>query len=337
MALFANYLLEKKIIAAEDLVNAILEQILQSPHPAQLALENKLLSPEEIIGIFSLQSENNWDFLTALRAIHHGNDSQLKKIEELVAKKQKSLITVLMEKNLLSKKDVVKALDDYIAQTPSPAASGTSSSVGTAPAQVAPKKTVSSSSSIAAAPTPSVSGSTVASSASSTSSAPSSAPASLESTTSAPKGTEKSKGDFNFVAIQPSVGNELQGILSLKAVSELKNVLDLAKQNISNQGLVDEFLQDVARTLTTIKGIAQKGPAPVIESTCELMEKAIQTKVKESPRNEKQLEDDFLPGLAMGFIFCMQAKDCILTSATEENFWNEQKNTLTTIRTKLSA
>lgn len=308
MKLFGNFLVEKKLVKPDDLLKSLMQQIHRTPHPAELAYEKGILNSEELLQIFSLQTENNWDFMSTLRLSGLVSETKMKQIEDLLATNQKSLTSILVENSILSLRDAVKALDDYLAQTPT-LESAEKKTVVPVEKKTKPK------------PQEKKSEETVVE----------------EKKTLEVKGSEVKgpEGIFQFSKIEPNFGREFQNILSLKAFGEIKNVLDLTKQNAGNAELVREFLGDVQKTIIKIRDLAKSAPAPVIESLSNSMEVAIQSVLKGGSVEENQLVNTIIPALESGFMFCIQAKDSILSAHSEEAFWNEKMNVFNEIKQKL--
>ncbi|MEY4616575.1 MAG: hypothetical protein RJB66_1535, partial [Pseudomonadota bacterium] len=131
MKYFGEYLIHHKIVSAENLVKATIEQMESQPVASKIAFEIGLLSAEEMILIFKFQQENKTHFLDAAQKTKILTADKRDQLELELSKRSTSLATILLNKGYVELKDLVRSLDEFISESKasgqSPATSNSSS------------------------------------------------------------------------------------------------------------------------------------------------------------------------------------------------------------------
>lgn len=271
MKYFGEYLVEKKIVSADNLVQAVLQQTQSQPLTAQIAFEKKVFSADEMIKIFSFQQEHQLDFFAAGHATGLLTDEKKKLIENEQQQQHIPLARILLKNGYVGTKELVHALDEFLSTAKSPT-------------------------------TPTVANLKLA----------------VPNTAGLPS--------FNFQKIDSTFGAELQGALSQNKILEVINVLQLVKQNAAVKELVQEFLQDVLKSVHTIRGLAKAAKAQVIDHVCSLMDAVIVKELRSDSPNPKFITETLTPNVEKALFFCSTAKDSIAKDQSEQNFWEQGSN-----------
>lgn len=285
MKYFGEYLVEKKIISAEKLVQAVIQQNQNQPLAAQIAYDNKILSAEEIIKVFSFQQEHKLDFYSAGQATGILSPDKRLQIEAVLTQHRSPLASVLIKTGTLATKDMVHALDEFLSTAKMPSGTTVASPIATPPAQTAPSPQPGSSTSV-----------------------------------------NSNLPQFTFEKIDAIFGNELQASLAPSKLQEITNVLQLVKQNAAVKELVQEFLQDVLRSVHTVRGLSKAAKACVIDHVCSLMDAAIVKELRSEQPNTDFIITKLTPGLEQALGFCAELKAAISNTGSEETFWNNATN-----------
>lgn len=117
MNYFGEFLVEKKIVSAEKLIVAILQQIKEQPCPAKIAFDEKFITAKDLIHIFKIQHEQKLDFFTAATLEKVLSSEQVESIKEKIQCLQIPLPTILLKNGDIEVKNLVHALDEYLSTT----------------------------------------------------------------------------------------------------------------------------------------------------------------------------------------------------------------------------
>ena len=273
MKYFGEYLVEKKIVSAENLVQAVLHQNQNQPLAAQIAYEKQIFSAEEMIKIFSSQQDNQLDFFAAGFATGLLTDDRKLRLENELQQHHLPLSGLLLKNGAIGVKDLVHALDEFL-------------STAKPPSNTQSAKVVSASNNPSASTFP----------------------------------------QLEFPNIEQSFRLEIQSTLSKSKVLEAINILQLVKQNASVKELVQEFLQDVLRTVHTIRGLAKAANAPLLEQMFTLMDATIVKELRSELPNTEYITNVLTPTIEKGFLLCETIANSLATNPTEESFWNVVEN-----------
>ncbi len=271
MKYFGEYLVEKKIVSPDSLVQAVLQQTQSQPLAAQIAFEKKLFSADEMIKIFSFQQEHQLDFFAAGHATGLLTTDKKQSIEQELQQHHLPLAGLLIKSGSVGAKDMVHALDEFLSTAKVP---------------------------------------------------------SVPSTANLKTGTTSGHGlpSFTFQKIDPTFSSELQGALSQSKITEVVNVLHLVKQNANVKELVQEFLQDVLKSILTFRGLAKAAQAQVLDHICSLLESAIVKVLRAETPDSKFITDTLVPSIEKALNFCSSMKDSIAKNQSEKMFWEQDMN-----------
>jgi hypothetical protein len=271
MKYFGEYLVAKKIVSADSLVQAVLQQTHNQPLAAQIAFEKNLFSADEMIKIFSFQQEHQLDFFSAGHATGLLTTEKKQSIERELQQHHIPLAGLFIKNGSVGAKEMVHALDEFLTVAKAPAAPSTAN-LKTGP-------------------------------------------------TSVPR-----LPAFSFHKIDPTFGAELQAALSQNKILEVVNVLQLVKQNANFKELIQEFLQDVLKSVHTFRGLAKAAKAQVLEDVCSLMDTAIVKELRAEAPNSEFITATLVPNLEKALYFCGAMKDSIAKDQSEKKFWEHTAN-----------
>ncbi len=110
---FGQFLVEKKILSKEHLLDCFLEQLSSMPAICQLARDKNILSTDQILQALELQSKNEIGFKEAclnLGLWSNETDTAVKKELSLI---RTPLGNILLKRGLISLHDLTRALDEF--------------------------------------------------------------------------------------------------------------------------------------------------------------------------------------------------------------------------------
>jgi hypothetical protein len=114
MKLFGEYLVEKSIITADQLVMALVEQNAKLPSVAQIAFERKLIPSDEILKVFKIQFEKKTGFIEAARELNLWNDQIHQETEKQIGALRVPLGQILVETASIPLESITHALDNFL-------------------------------------------------------------------------------------------------------------------------------------------------------------------------------------------------------------------------------
>jgi hypothetical protein len=120
MKYFGEYLVEKQIVSAENLVKALLEQTHKQPLAAQIAYDKKVLSPEEMIKVFGYQQDHSLDFISAGKQSGILTQEKYQQLEQELKRHQVPLSSLLLKNGSAGVKDLVHGLDEFLSTAKAP-------------------------------------------------------------------------------------------------------------------------------------------------------------------------------------------------------------------------
>ena len=111
---FGEFLIEKKLINEEQLLDALIFQLEHLPSFLRVLREEKVFSPQDLFRMIQTQLENNTDLITVIK-----NEKKLddKKLDELYLKqafKKKMLGSVLVELKFVQQADIERSLHEFL-------------------------------------------------------------------------------------------------------------------------------------------------------------------------------------------------------------------------------
>lgn len=116
MKLFGEYLVEKKLITDSILVSALIEQMKSLPTTAEIVLEKKLISVEQVLKIFRDQFVRKCSFVDSAKALNAWSSEISIAVEDHLATVRVPLGQVLIQMGSVSLEQVTHALDDFLSE-----------------------------------------------------------------------------------------------------------------------------------------------------------------------------------------------------------------------------
>lgn len=113
MKLFGNFLLDAGLISAENLAQALIEQVKQTPSSLVVLYEHKRLDAKQVLDILMLQNNENVDFRTACIALNIWRDEFIDIIKAELAQKRPTLGQILVEKGWLEPLVLLPSLKQF--------------------------------------------------------------------------------------------------------------------------------------------------------------------------------------------------------------------------------
>lgn len=125
MKFFGEYLVEKKVISENSLLEALLWQSSQIPSLAEIAYQKNILSSAELIRILAFQTRKKVDFKAACEELGFWNAKLDTALEKELRHIRKPLGHILVQKGRLTFSSLLQHLETYFAGlrelTPEPA------------------------------------------------------------------------------------------------------------------------------------------------------------------------------------------------------------------------
>jgi len=114
MKYFGEFLIEKSIINEEQLAFALIKQNKNIPPTAEIILEKKLLTPNEILKIFKKQVERNIGFIESAKLLDLWRPNLEQSIKEVINKIRIPLGEILVNMECTTVEVITSALDDFL-------------------------------------------------------------------------------------------------------------------------------------------------------------------------------------------------------------------------------
>ncbi|MBF0315350.1 MAG: response regulator [Oligoflexia bacterium] len=124
--LFGEYLIEKKIVSAEQLLAALIEQIHSMPTLVDIVNQKKLLSANELLSVIRVQMEQRVEFRSACETLGLWNPILEESIQKELDCHRRPIGELLVKRGSLCLETLISAMDDYFSssnRTPQPPAS----------------------------------------------------------------------------------------------------------------------------------------------------------------------------------------------------------------------
>jgi hypothetical protein len=115
MSYFGEFLVEKKAIKSDQLIEALIEQMNQQPLLVEIVWKKKLLPAEKIVQVFHYQQDNQVEFIQACKSLALWNSEMESVIGSELNQVRLPLGQVLIKKGCIQLKDLTKYLDEYLA------------------------------------------------------------------------------------------------------------------------------------------------------------------------------------------------------------------------------
>jgi hypothetical protein len=111
--LFGEYLVEKGLVSAEQLLAALVEQIHSMPALVDIIYRRKLLSPLELLAALKYQTVHRAEFRSACEALSLWGPKLAEAIEEELLRASRPIGEILVKRGSLGLEALIVALADY--------------------------------------------------------------------------------------------------------------------------------------------------------------------------------------------------------------------------------
>jgi hypothetical protein len=113
---FGEFLVEKGVITEENLVDALIEQLANTPPLCQVIHQKNILSCAKIFEAFRFQQDNQVEFMQACKAIGAWTQEVQEKAFNSLDDMRKPLGHILVSKGLIDLKKLTNMLDEFLSQ-----------------------------------------------------------------------------------------------------------------------------------------------------------------------------------------------------------------------------
>lgn len=113
MKIFASFLLDSGLLSAADLADAMIEQIMKTPHGIEIIYAKRLITPEQLLTIITLQNDEHLDFRSACLQLNIWKNEFSDIIEKEISHHRMTLSQILIEKGLIEQKILLPTLKQY--------------------------------------------------------------------------------------------------------------------------------------------------------------------------------------------------------------------------------
>ena len=113
---FGEFLVEKGVITEENLVDALIEQLANTPPLCQVIHQKNILSSSKIFEAFRFQQDNQVEFMQACKAIGAWTQEVQDKAFNSLDDIRKPLGHILVSKGLIDLKKLTNMLDEFLSQ-----------------------------------------------------------------------------------------------------------------------------------------------------------------------------------------------------------------------------
>ena len=113
---FGEFLVEKGVITEDNLVDALIEQLANTPPLCQVIHQKKILSSAKIFEAFRFQQDNQVEFMQACKAIGAWTQEVQEKAFNSLDDIRKPLGHILVSKGLIDLKKLTNMLDEFLSQ-----------------------------------------------------------------------------------------------------------------------------------------------------------------------------------------------------------------------------
>jgi hypothetical protein len=113
---FGEFLVEKGVITEENLVDALIEQLANTPPLCQVIRQKKILPTQKIFEAFRFQQDNQVEFMQACKAIGSWTQEVQERVFTSLDEIRKPLGHILVSKGLIDLKKLTNMLDEFLSQ-----------------------------------------------------------------------------------------------------------------------------------------------------------------------------------------------------------------------------
>ncbi len=136
---FGEYLVEKDLLSESDLIEALVEQSKTVPSTLEVVYSGDIFNHQQILSALKNQAESGGEFVTSCRTLDLWTEDVEKKVSREISKKRPPLGKVLLKNNKIEIKQLISALDEFLADRMDESMAEASAS--TAEAAVVPEST----------------------------------------------------------------------------------------------------------------------------------------------------------------------------------------------------
>lgn len=113
--LFGEFLIEKKLITEQQLLEALVAQVRETPTLLEMVLELKLIESSELLKIVTTQFSRKIEFQAACREHGQWSNDLAVRLEQETLKRRRPIGEFLLGKKFISIDDLNRILDEYVA------------------------------------------------------------------------------------------------------------------------------------------------------------------------------------------------------------------------------
>lgn len=113
---FGEFLVNKGVITEENLVDALIEQLANTPPLCQVIHQRKILSSHKIFEAFRFQQDNQVEFMQACKSIGVWTQEVQERVFTSLDEIRKPLGHILVSKGLIDLKKLTNMLDEFLSQ-----------------------------------------------------------------------------------------------------------------------------------------------------------------------------------------------------------------------------
>jgi len=117
---FGKFLVEKGVISQDSLVDALIEQIANTPPLCQVIYKNKIIATPKIFEAFRFQQDHQVEFMQACISIGAWTKEVQEKVYSVLDEVRKPLGHILVSKGLIDLKKLTMMLDEFLSQLSAP-------------------------------------------------------------------------------------------------------------------------------------------------------------------------------------------------------------------------
>ena len=113
---FGEFLVEKGVITKDHLVDALVDQISNTPPLCQIVFENKIIPPSKLFDVFRYQQDNQSEFVSACKALGIWTQEVQDKTNSYLDELRRPLGHILVNKGVIDLKKLTNMLDEFLSQ-----------------------------------------------------------------------------------------------------------------------------------------------------------------------------------------------------------------------------
>jgi hypothetical protein len=111
--LFSEFLIEQRIVSAEQMLTVVLEEVRQQTSVADFVHERHLLPPSDILKVLHHQRRSGLDFISSAKALNLWNPDISATVTRDMRARERSMVQILLDLNIVSLESLNLLLDRY--------------------------------------------------------------------------------------------------------------------------------------------------------------------------------------------------------------------------------